>query len=374
MTELRSYPDAASSFARASLLAYLFLIIYASCYPFSGWHDAGVAAFSYLLAPFPRYWTWFDLTTNIIGYIPFGLLSIFALSPSIKGKRAVLLAIIFGTALSVLLEAVQTFLPSRVSSNLDLLANAAGACIGAFAGHFLRPSFFDDGRFHRLSQRWFRQESSRALIVLALWPLAQIYPQAYLFGHGEITPILSEWLSRLFGMPLDLADMVRGGMRLTVEQYWLAEIIITACGLTGAILILLCMVRRSAPKTMLALLMAICALFVKSFSSALLFTPDNAFTWLTPGALGGIFFGALMLYGLAFAPAIAQRRMAVLMLMINLTVVNIVPANHYFVLTLQAWAQGKFMNFNGAAHFVLLFWPLLALWFLFQPIHHPKNE
>lgn len=374
MTESHSGPGrAAAAFARASLLAYLFLIVYASCYPFSGWRDTGAAAFSYLLAPFPRYWTWFDGVTNVVGYIPLGALTVFAFTPSVRSKRAVVLAIVFGAALSAVLEAVQTFLPSRVPSNVDFLANAAGACVGALAGHFLRPVIFDNDRLHQLGQRWFRQESSRALVVILLWPLAQIYPQAYLFGHGEVTPNLSIWLSRLLSTQVDLAEMVRGGARLTVEQYWLAETIITACGMAGAILTLLCMVRRNAPKIMLAALLAIAALFVKSFSSALLFAPENALTWMTPGALGGILVGALMLYGLAFAPPIAQRRLAAAMILISLAAVNIIPANHYFVLTLQAWTQGKFLNFNGMAHFISWFWPLLALWFLYQPIHHSEK-
>ena len=372
--ETSSSPRSGSSFARASLLSYLFLIVYASCYPFSGWRDTGASAFAYLLAPLPRYWTWFDLMTNFVGYVPFGVLLVFSLSPSVRGKKAILLAIVFGTVTSALLEATQTFLPSRVPSNLDLLSNASGTVVGAVAGHFLWPSFFDNGRFHRIVQGWFRQESSLALIVLALWPVAQIYPQAYLFGHGELTPLLSAWFSRLLSTPVDLADMLRGGVRPTIEQYWLAETIITAGGLAGAILTLWCMVRRNSPKIMLALMMAFGALCVKSFSSALLFAPEYAFAWLTPGALGGLFVGVLMLYGLLFAPPVAQRRLAVVMLLISLAVVNIVPANQYFMLTLQSWVQGKFLNLNGAAHFVALFWPALALWFLFQPIHRSKSE
>lgn len=375
MAELRpaSARDA-SAFARTCLLAYLLFIVYASCYPFSGWRDTGVLPFVYLFAPMPRYWTWFDVVINIAGYVPLGALTVFSLSSPLKRGRAVLLAVVSGATLSASLEALQTFLPSRVPSNVDLLTNTIGACVGAFAGCALRPSFLDQGRFQRMTRGWFRPESGQALIVLALWPLAQIYPQAYLFGHGEITPILSEWLSRLLASPIDLPDMMRGGLRPTVEQYWLAETIITACGLTGAVLTLWCMARRSAPRGRLAMMLVLAALLGKSLASATLFAPDYVFAWLTPGALGGLVVGAIMLYGLAYAPPVAQRRLAAVMLLIGLAVVNMVPANHYFVATLQAWSQGKFLNFNGAAHFVSLFWPLLALWFLFQPIHHPKQE
>ena len=40
---------------------------------------------------------------------------------------------------------------------------------------------------------------------------------------------------------------------MTVEQYWLSETIITACGMTGAALTLLCLTRRGAPRLLLML-------------------------------------------------------------------------------------------------------------------------
>ena len=38
------------------------------------------------------------------------------------------------------------------------------------------------------------------VVLLALWPLAQIYPQSFLFGLGQLLPILSDWLSQLLDM------------------------------------------------------------------------------------------------------------------------------------------------------------------------------
>jgi hypothetical protein len=111
------------------------------------------------------------------------------------------------------------------------------------------------------------------------------------------------------------------------------------------------------------------ALVVKALASSLLFRPDNAFVWVTPGAEGGFLIGLIMLAGLAFAPQIAQRRLAVVTLVLSLIVVNTIPANPYFTLTLQGWVQGKFLNFNGAAQFLSLLWPFFALWFLLLPSH-----
>jgi VanZ family protein/Flp pilus assembly pilin Flp len=359
----------ASAFARVGLLVYALLIVYASWYPFSGWHATGLSPLAYLLAPLPHYWTKFDLVTNIIGYIPLGILMVFALYPRMRGIAAVLIVSAAGILLSGTMEAVQTFLPSRVPSNLDLLTNSAGICIGAVTGIALTPVCLEESRFLELRRRWFSAEAGRGLIVLGLWPLAQIYPQSYFLGHGQVMPILSEWLS----MPLDLSALFRHGYVMNVEQYWLSEVIITACTLSGALLTLLCVLRIKAPRHCLVFMLAVLAITTKTLANALLFEPDNAFAWLTPGAQGGILLGSMMLAGLIRAPVHAQRRVAVIALVISLVVVNVVPANPYFIATLQTWVQGRFLNFNGAAQFLSLLWPFLMLWFLLHPVHWVKR-
>jgi VanZ family protein len=364
----------ASAFARVGLAVYTLLIVYASWYPFSGWHNNGLSPLAYLSAPFPHYWTMFDLTVNVIGYLPFGILLVFALHPRVTGAAAIVLTVIAGALLSGAMEAVQTYLPSRVPSNLDLLTNAGGALLGAIGGVLLSPMFLAQSRLLDLQRSWVSPEAGRGLIVLGLWPLAQIYPQSYLFGHGQLAPIISTWLSDWLLTPIDLGALVRHEAELSVEQYWLSETIITACGLTGAVLTLLCLMQSKAPRTALTLLFIGAAIAAKAMASALLFTPENAFVWLTPGAQGGLLIGAIMLTGLAFAPPVAQRRVAALALITSLIAVNAVPANPYFVATLQAWVQGKFLNFNGAAQFLSLLWPFFALWFLYHPTHRTANS
>ena len=43
-------PSPASPFARAALMAYLLLIVYASWYPFTGWQEIGVSPLAFLTA------------------------------------------------------------------------------------------------------------------------------------------------------------------------------------------------------------------------------------------------------------------------------------------------------------------------------------
>jgi VanZ family protein len=363
-----------SPVARGALLAYLLLIVYASWYPFSGWRSSGLSPFVFLNLIPPRYWTGFDVLVNIVGYIPFGTLLVLAMYPLARGVWAVLLAALFGILVSGTMEAVQGYLPSRVPSNLDLLTNALGCLLGAILGALWARSLLDQSRLYRLRRRWFAPHASQGLVLLALWPLAQIYPQGYLFGHGQVLPIISEWLSEWLDSNIDLVALLRPGPPMSVEQYWLSETIITACGMTGAALTLLCLMRRAAPRYTLMLAMLAAALVTKTLASSLLFTPDNAFVWITPGAEGGFLIGLIMLAGLAFAPQVAQRRLAVVTLVLSLIVVNTTPVNPYFVSTLQGWVQGKFLNFNGAAQFLSLLWPFFALWFLLLPSHKLNRQ
>ncbi|HVK94504.1 MAG TPA: VanZ family protein [Noviherbaspirillum sp.] len=367
-------PARRSTFARVGLPMYAFLIAYASLYPFTNWRNIGLLPWDFVLMPMPHYWTGFDVGTNIAGYIPFGMLAVFALYPRLRGIPAVIVAILCGMLLSGGMEAAQTFLPKRVSSNLDFLTNVAGTCLGAVAGVLLTRAFLEQSRLLQLRRAWFVPEAGRGLIVIGLWPLAQIYPQAYLFGHGQFIPILSGWLSALFETPIDLAALLTHDMQLTVQEYWLAETLITACGLSGALLGFSCLLRKQSPRAVLILLVAATAIAVKLLANALLFTPANALAWLTPGARGGILLGLLMVAGLRYAPQTVQRRLAAFILLISLIIINLVPSNPYFIATLQSWIQGKFLNFNGAAHFLSVCWPLFALWFLLHPAHRVKHQ
>ena len=358
-----------SAVSRGALLAYMLLIVYASWFPFSGWRGSGLSPLSFLTFAMPQYWTLFDVVVNVIGYIPLGMLLVLALYPVLRGAWAIVGAAILGIVVSGLMEAVQTYLPSRVPSSLDFLTNSAGALVGAFIGLAGARSYLNESRLYQTRRRWFAPHASHGLVLLALWPLAQIYPLGYMFGHGQLLPIFSEWLSSWLDTDIDLVTMLRPGAAMSAEQYWLSETVITACGMTGAVLTMLCLLNRGAPRTRLMLAMLAAALLVKSLSSSLLFTPDNAFVWITPGAQGGFLIGIIMLAGLAFAPQVAQRRLAVVTLLLSLLVVNTIPVNPYFSATLQGWVQGKFLNFNGAAQFLSLLWPFFALWFLLLPSH-----
>jgi VanZ family protein len=328
---------------------------------------------SYLGEQLPHYWTGFDLAVNVIGYVPLGALAVLAMYPRLRGVQAVAAASVAGIALAMLLEAVQSYLPSRVPSNLDLLTNSSGMLLGALVGEAMRSPVLEQSRLRELRRAWFSEQASLGLIVVSMWPLAQIFPQPYLFGHGQLLGTVSRWMSDWLEAPIDLSQWLWAELGSGIEHYFPAEVIVTACGMTGAVLTLLCQTRRHAPKTMLAIILLVAALGIKTLAHALLFAPDDALGWLTPSATSGLLIGVVMLAGLSFAPPLAQRRAAIFALALGLAVMNIMPANPYFMSTLQEWVQGRFLNFNGAAHFLSLTWPLFTLWFLTHSSHRTTH-
>lgn len=368
-------PREPSVLARGVLLAYLALIIYASLYPFAGWERLGIPLENYLFEPIPpRYWTGFDVVTNILGYVPLGVLAVYAFYPSVRGFAAMLLAALLGILVSGSMEALQSFLPTRVTSNLDFLTNSTGALIGAVIGAFTYHQVLERSGLRRIRHRLFTPQASRGVVVLALWPLAQIYPQSYLFGTGQLLPVLSDWLSMWLDAPIDLSAILRNDMPLSATQYWQVEIIVTSCSTAGALLAWFHMLREKAPRILLVIAMLAAAIAVKTLSMALLFKPQNAFTWLSEGAQLGLLAGTLMVAVMIWLPPRLQRYLAITLLAVAFVIINVAPANPYFVAALETWLQGKFLNFNGAAQFLSLIWPLLAFWFLFHRTHRLKRN
>ncbi len=227
----------ASPLARQAFAAYAALIVYASLYPFEGWVSLGIGPFDYLFAPMQRYVTAFDVVTNVLGYLPFGALGVLALHPRWRGVAATLIAGALGVLLSGTMEALQTYLPTRVASNLDLGANALGALLGAALAAPATGALLDRGALRRLRFAWLEPDGSTPLLLAALWPFAIVFPSPFLFGIGDWPAALweradasmqdallawlpaawrvSEWPERVDGWLSDSAwEAVLGGLML----------------------------------------------------------------------------------------------------------------------------------------------------------------
>ena len=147
---------------------------------------------------------------------------------------------------------------------------------------------------------------SWTLAAVLFWPLAQIYPQAYLFGNGQILPVLSGWISAWLSTPVDLGALLRRDYEMNTQQYGFSEMTIVLCGLSGAVLSLSCLVKNRLLRFWLALGLVTAAIIMKLLTSALLFMPQYAFAWLTPGARDGLLLGLMLLGILLFLPTRMQ--------------------------------------------------------------------
>src|SRR5918999_2553807 len=144
-----------SPLARILFAVFAALTVYASLYPLEAWRDPGVSPLAYLAAPWPRHITRFDIAVNVLGYVPFGFLAAAALQPRLRAAAAFVAAVFSAVVLTLILEALQTYLPARIASNLDALCNVLGAALGALAAVRYGPRLLARGPFARLRQSAF---------------------------------------------------------------------------------------------------------------------------------------------------------------------------------------------------------------------------
>jgi VanZ family protein len=345
----------ASPLARTALLAYLVLIVYAGLAPWTGWRDLGVGPFAYLTAPVPRWVTWFDLVVNVLGYMPFGGLVVLALHPRVRGWGAVLVATLAGVLLAGVIEATQTYLPTRVASNIDLATNAAGSLLGALIAAPLASALIDRGRLQQLRARWFLRDASVPLVLLALFPFAQVSTAAMLFGNGRVLQDRA-WLEALGWIePGALVAM------FSPAEFVLAETLVVVTGVLGSGLTLAALTQPYAPRHRLLLAMLALTLGTKIFAYAWLFGPARALLWLTPGAVGGLAIG---LFALLVAADSRPRALLVGALVATLAwvaLVNLVPANPYAGDLIAIYRHGRLRHFTAIAEWLTAAWPWLLL-------------
>jgi VanZ family protein len=347
--------------ARWALLAYAAVIVYASLHPFQSWRNPGIDPWEFVLAPWPKYWTSFDLLTNWLAYVPLGALMVWTFHPRYRAWLAVILAFLGGALLSALLEGLQTYLPTRISSNVDLGCNALGTLCGAGFGQLMARSFIDKGRLREWRLRWFEHQASSGLVLVAAWFTAQLHPQALAFGTGDVlSPLLDlvqPWLASLSWWPQPAV--------LSPEQHLIAETIASTTSFLGAALLFLWLMRPLAPHLRLLLLFATTAWVAKSVGAATLLEPDLAWSWLTPAASFGFALGLAFAAAASFTPHQVQRILAILGIGGGLVVVNLMPDNPYYLASLAQWRQGAWINFNGLLNVLAMAWPFVALAYLF---------
>jgi VanZ family protein len=336
-----------SALARILLLVYVLLVVYASLYPLAGWRVVGLPPLAYLAAPWPRYVTGFDVAVNIAGYVPLGFLAFAVLHPRLRGVAAFLVAVAAAAALSLVLEAGQSYLPARVPTNLDVLCNIGGAALGAALGQHFTP-LIAGGPLSRQRAAAFLPGSDFGLVLIGLWLFIQLNPAALLFGAGDLRDYLA---------PLE-------GRARRPEFFVSIEAFTTAANLIAVALLLSSLVAPGRPVRGMVLGAVGAALVVKTAAVAILMQAQNVFTWLTQGAQLGLAVGIAGALGALMLPRTTRLALAAVLLMAATVLVNLAPPNPYLADSLKVWQQGHFLNFNGLTRLVSALWPFMAIGYL----------
>jgi len=81
---------------------------------------------------FPRTWSyWKDVGINIAGFVPVGFFFCLYLASSPNSKRPLMVTVVLGFVISLTIEVLQAFLPTRDSGMTDLITNTSGTALGA---------------------------------------------------------------------------------------------------------------------------------------------------------------------------------------------------------------------------------------------------
>ena len=361
---MASAPHRSSAAPLAAIFAAV--IVYASLYPFDVWRAFDSNPFAFLLLPLPRWWTAFDVGANLIGYMPFGAMLFGALVRShVPTRAAIRHTWLAAFLLSLSLEVTQNFLPRRVASNVDLVLNTLGAGLGiAVALAIHRLGWVD--RWQQVRERWLIPNSAGGLALLITWPLGLLIPTPVALGVGRILPRLHELLSEVFqGTPFApwLALPV-----WTAQDFLplsaLAEVSTVALGLLAPCLLAFTITRPGWRRLSLVPLLAGVGVLATTLSTAVNFGPQHALAWFTDLFWLGMGGGALL--ALLASRLAARTCMAFGLVALTALVVGVAqaPADPYFAQSLQAWEQGDFIRFHGAAQWVGLLWPFVALTYL----------
>jgi VanZ family protein len=340
-------------------LVYVGLIVYASLYPFADWRYQSIVPWAFLSGPLPKYWTGFDVAINVLGYMPLGFLLVLSALRTGRLRYAMGLAVLVSGLLSLTMESVQSYLPTRVSSNVDFGLNVLGGWLGAIiAGAMEKIGIID--RWSRFRARWFVADARGGLVLLALWPLALLFPAAVPFGLGQVVERLEAALAEVlqdtpFLDWLPLRD---------IELQPLVPSVELVCVMLGVLIPCLlgyCIIPSVARRVLFVLLTFAIGICTTALSAALSFGPQHAWAWFNLPAEAGLVAALLVVIFMLWVPRRATAALVLLALGVYLSLLNQAPASAYFSQTLATWEQGRFIRFHGLAQWLGWLWPYAAV-------------
>lgn len=343
---------------RGALLMYVLVLAYASLNPLVGWQWPQ----AFTLFVWPKYVTSFDVLINTAAYVPLGGLLLVSLR-----RRAMLRtihhwqwlawfgAVAGGFCLSVTLELMQSMLPLRVSSPLDLLTNTLGAAIGA-TGLLLPVGRRTLDAIISWRSRTFSAEpiTDWGLLLLAIWFVAQLNPAIPFFEAGLLAaPAVADGTTPIHASaydPLILLPQVVG-VTLNVSAFALF------------VSLILHRTKRTLPNVGVVLTVGVLA---KLSMAALLLKAPLIAASLSPATVMGVMAG-LVLFVLFSRISHRWRAFWASVLVFTGGVMAKLSSVYSALdetLRLFNWPYGQLANFASLTRWLNEIWPLAALIFL----------
>ena len=313
------WPLQAMPLARAMTLSYALLILYVSLNPFDFDFQNGITAWAWLNAPLPRFITLFDVSVNILAYIPFGFLVMFAAYPRWRNYVALGIALGLSAALALGVETLQSWLPTRIPSQMDWWANILGGLLGGLLAIPLGPQWLSGSAIRRRFDQWFGLNWAACALFL-LFPWSQIYPQSSWLGTGV-------WGHAIFGS-VDWGTLV--------INHVIQETVITSLCWVGIGMLLSLGMRAKAPQWQILNGLLGLTVLIKTLFTALQFGIEFSLIWLTAGAIWGMVLGSLVLrWALRLDPR-SKFWLALMCLLGTTIAVNVLPDNPCLLYTSDA--------------------------------------
>lgn len=332
---------------------YALFIVYGSLSPFTGWQEQGLDFLAVLAAPLGQTYTWFDTVINLLAYFPFGLLLGLTLRAHFGAGRSLLLATLGGIMLSAAMEYTQMYLPSRASSNLDLLTNSISALAGALLAVSIAPRAWFALHLTRWRMRLFHIHAGRdfGLALVALWMFAQVNPSLPMLGNVFISEVVHPLFEVTHDEPFSWLESMAVALNLLM---------------LGMLLLTLLRQRRHAVS---ALLLVLCLVALAKFvAAAVLLKSWALLLWLNSEAMLGIFAGILLLLAASWLPRTRLIWVAAFTSLAYLVLAHWVldSGAPSAAMRLYQWHYGHLLNYNGLSQTIALVFPFLLLGYLWR--------
>jgi hypothetical protein len=245
------------------------------------------------------------------------------------------------------------YLPTRISSNMDLLTNSSGALIGAVLAVSITSW---TGLFSRIT-RWRNdlfghgKEMDFGLALLALWTFGQINPSLPMLGNVFISGVASQPFVKLLPAPFNI---------------WESSVVMLNLLMLGTLMLTLLRAPRNIVVALPVILSVVALL--KFITAALLLKSWALLLWINSEAVFGMMMGILLLFAALWLPRIAAIGFGAAAALCYLVIVNFAFDDNSpsAAMSIYHWHYGHLLNYNGLAQTITQVFPLLLLFHLWR--------